>query len=134
MRFYVAAKLQLHYLFFNGVLNFQVMPEWAHNKQEAFEVLAQRWLSEDEGFTAVSERNKANRGSGGTHNAGSRNTDCYKDNLVHYGKTCIYFLSCSYFLLHTHNISLTMQESLKFSLALPKYYTITLEFSPTYEK
>jgi hypothetical protein len=59
------------------------MPEWAHNKQEAFDALAQRWLGIDEDFTAVSERNKANRGSWGTHGAGSRNTDRYKENLVH---------------------------------------------------
>jgi hypothetical protein len=59
------------------------MPEWAHNKQEAFEALAQRWLGKDKGFTAVSELNKANHGSRGTHSARSRNTDSYRENLVH---------------------------------------------------
>jgi hypothetical protein len=43
------------------------MPEWCNNKDEAFEALAKRWLGADKGFTAVSKRNRENRGSEGTH-------------------------------------------------------------------
>jgi hypothetical protein len=78
---------------------FQVMPEWCNNKDEAFEALATRWINVDEEFTAVSERNRENHGSEGTHSARSRNSDCYRENLVHInGTTCIYFPSCSFFI------------------------------------
>ena len=83
MRFYVAAKLQLHYLFFKCVLIFQVIPQWCDGKEAAFEALVMRWLGEDADFNAVSERNKANRGTGGTHSAGSLSTGRYKDKMVH---------------------------------------------------
>jgi hypothetical protein len=78
---------------------FQVMPEWCRNKDEAFEALAKRWLGMDEEFTAVSERNRGNRGSEGTHSVGSHSTDRYREELVHMnGTTCIYFPSCSFFI------------------------------------
>ena len=83
MSFYVAAKLQLHYLFFKCVLIFQVIPQWCDGKEAAFEALVMRWLGEDADFNAVSERNKANRGTEGTHSAGSRSTDRYRLHMVH---------------------------------------------------
>jgi hypothetical protein len=83
MRFYVAARLQLHYLFFKWVLIFQVIPLWADNKEDAWEALVDLWLGEDPDFNAVSERNKDNRGSEGTHSAGSRNLDRYQEKMVH---------------------------------------------------
>jgi hypothetical protein len=54
---------------------FQVMPEWCRNKDEAFEALAKRWLGLDEEFMAMSEQNRENRGSEGTHSVGSRSSD-----------------------------------------------------------
>jgi hypothetical protein len=75
------------------------MPEWCNNKDEAFDALAKRWLDVDEEFTTMSERNKENRGSEGTHSVGSRSSDRYRENLVHLnGTTCIYFSSCSLFI------------------------------------
>lgn len=82
MRFYIAAKLPLHDLFFTCVLHFQVMPTWADEKEEAWRLVVQRWVGEDAEFDATSKRNKANRGSGGTHGAGSRSTARFKEKLV----------------------------------------------------
>ena len=59
------------------------MPQWAYGKADAWEALAKRWLGQDADFKAVSERNKANRGTEGTHNAGSRSTDRYRMHMVH---------------------------------------------------
>lgn len=59
------------------------MPQWCDNKEDAFEALVTKWLGEDAEFNAMSERNKANRGTGGTHSAGSRNTDHYRMHMVH---------------------------------------------------
>nr|XP_051211707.1 uncharacterized protein LOC127329212 [Lolium perenne] len=44
----------------------------SENKEDAFEALVARWVGEDADFNAKSARNKANRGTGGTHSAGSR--------------------------------------------------------------
>jgi hypothetical protein len=75
------------------------MPDWCNNKDEAFEALAQRWLVADEGFTTVSEWNRGKCGTEGTHSAGSRSSDRYRENLVHInGTTYIYFPSSSYFI------------------------------------
>jgi hypothetical protein len=72
------------------------MPEWCNNKDEA---LAKRCLGANEGFTAMSEQNRENRGLEGTHIAGSRSSDRYRENLVHInGTTCIYFPSYYYFI------------------------------------
>nr|XP_051197414.1 uncharacterized protein LOC127310817 [Lolium perenne] len=56
----------------------KVMPLWCENKEDAFEALVARWVSEDADFNAKSARNKANRGTGGTHSAGSRITERYR--------------------------------------------------------
>ena len=58
------------------------MPEWAYGKADAWEALASRWLGEDAAFRALSERNKANRGTAGTHCAGARSHDRFKEKLV----------------------------------------------------
>ncbi|KAK1604137.1 hypothetical protein QYE76_027810 [Lolium multiflorum] len=52
-----------------------VCPEWAEQHREAWEELIRaRWLRQDEEFAAVSRRNMENRGTGGTHCAGNRDT------------------------------------------------------------
>lgn len=56
---------------------------WCEHKEDAFEVLASRWIGEDPDFEAVSKRNKKNRGSMGTHSAGSRNHGLFKKHLVY---------------------------------------------------
>nr|XP_051229239.1 uncharacterized protein LOC127347050 [Lolium perenne] len=56
----------------------KVMPLWCENKEDAFEALVARWVGEDADFNAKSVRNKANRGTGGTHSAGSRSTERYR--------------------------------------------------------
>ena len=72
------------------------MPDWADDKEDAWEALARRWVGEDPEFDAVSKRNKANRGHGGTHSGGNRNHGRYKEKLVYIHRTtCIYFPSCS---------------------------------------
>ena len=85
---------------------FQVRPDWAFGKEDAWRALNARWRGEDEEWNALSQRNKANRGSGGTHRAGNLGSERYKAKLV---CTYIYFPS-RLFLLGTHNISLAMQE------------------------
>ena len=47
----------------------------------AFGEMVRRWLDDDEEFNAFSKRNKANRGHGGTHSAGSRSTGRYKEQI-----------------------------------------------------
>ena len=44
--------------------------------------MVRRWLGDDEEFNALSKQNKANRGHGGTHSAGSRSTGRYKEHMV----------------------------------------------------
>ena len=92
------------HLFFTWLLVFQVRPDWAFGKEDAWRALTARWRGEDEEWNALSQRNKANRGSGGTHRAGNLDSQRYKAKLV---CTYIYFPSCL-FLLGTHNISLAM--------------------------
>lgn len=58
-----------------------IMPNWADEKEDAWEALAKRWVGEDPDFDAMSKRNKANRGTEGTHNGGSRNHDRFKQKL-----------------------------------------------------
>ena len=74
------------------------MPKWAYGKVDAWEALASRWLGLDPDFKALSEQNKANRGTGGTHCAGTRNHNRFKEKLVcvFHGRTFIYFLRFSY--------------------------------------
>ena len=83
MRFYVAANLQLYCLFFKCVLILQVVPHWADNRKVAFLELVKNWVGDNPEFKAVSDRNKTNRGHGGTHCAGSSSTDRYRQRLVH---------------------------------------------------
>ena len=45
--------------------------------------LVKNWVGENPDFKAVSDRNKANRGTQGTHTAGSSSTDRYRLRLVH---------------------------------------------------
>jgi hypothetical protein len=59
------------------------MPSWADEKEDTFAVLARRWVGEDAEFAALSERNRRNRGKEGTHSAGNRNHDRYKEKLVY---------------------------------------------------
>jgi hypothetical protein len=102
MRLYVNAKLQLHHLFFTCVLIFQVRPDWAYGKEEAWRALTARWRGEDEEWNALSERNKANRGSGGTHRAGNLGSERYKAKLVYTYMEQPAFISphaCSYLVL-----------------------------------
>ena len=59
------------------------MPAWADGKEDAWLELSARWRGEDVEFNALSERNKANRGSGGTHCAGNRNHGRFKAHMVY---------------------------------------------------
>jgi hypothetical protein len=52
-----------------------------------------KWLREDAEFAAMSERNKANRGTGGTHKAGSRSTERYRRHMVHIYMEQLAFIS-----------------------------------------
>ena len=80
------------------------MPDWADGKEAAWDALVTRWVGGDPEFDAVSQRNKANRGTEGTHSAGSRNLFRFKEKLVYiHGTTSIYFPLM--FLLATHDIS-----------------------------
>ena len=82
IRFYIHAKLPLHYLEIEYCI-FQVVPAWAEDKADAWrEVAIQRWLKGDEKFAAVADRNASNRGHGGTHRAGNRSTERYMEKLV----------------------------------------------------
>nr|XP_051228975.1 uncharacterized protein LOC127346744 [Lolium perenne] len=50
-----------------------VVPHWAdNNKRAAFMELVKNWVGENPDFKAVSDRNKANRGSRGTHICGEQ--------------------------------------------------------------
>ncbi|KAI4985327.1 hypothetical protein ZWY2020_017957 [Hordeum vulgare] len=57
---------------------FWFRPDWAYGKEEAWTALIARWRGEDEEWNALSERNKANHGSGGTHRAGNLGSERYK--------------------------------------------------------
>ncbi|KAK1692814.1 hypothetical protein QYE76_009511 [Lolium multiflorum] len=60
-----------------------VCPEWAEQHREAWEELIRaRWLRQDEEFAAVLRRNMENRGTGGTHCAGSRDYTRFKGKKV----------------------------------------------------
>jgi len=59
------------------------MPDWADGKEDAWEALVARWCGEDEEFNALSERNKKNRGDGGTHRAGNRDIARFKEKQVY---------------------------------------------------
>ena len=63
-------------------MHFQVAPDWAERKEDGWEVLVTRWVGGDPEFEALSQRNKKNRGTGGTHSGGNRNLDRYKEKLV----------------------------------------------------
>jgi hypothetical protein len=85
-------------------LIFQVRPDWAYGKEEAWRALTARWRGEDEEWNAVSERNKANRGSGGTHRAGNLGSERYKARLVYTYMEQPAFIfphACSYLVLIT---------------------------------
>jgi hypothetical protein len=69
------------------------MPLWCENKEDAFEALVARWVGEDADFNAKSTRNKANRGTGGTHSAGSRSTERYRKHKVHIYMEQLAFIS-----------------------------------------
>jgi len=96
MEFYIAAKLPLHLALLE--LHFQVMPDWADGKEDAWDALVRRWVGEDEDFSAVSQRNKANRGSEGTHSAGNRNHFLFKDKMVYIymERRAFIFTACFY--------------------------------------
>ena len=72
---------------------FQFKPSWAYGKDDAWRALVSRWAGEDPAFKALSERNKLNRGSGGTHRAGARNHDRFKAKLVYIYMTHSSFIS-----------------------------------------
>ena len=59
------------------------MTDWADGKEAAWDALVTRWVGGDPEFNAVSQRNKANRGTEGTHIAGSRNIFRFKEKLVY---------------------------------------------------
>lgn len=59
------------------------MPDWADEKEDGWKALVSRWLGEDATFKAVSDRNKKNRGSSGTHGAGNRNHNRLKKKMVY---------------------------------------------------
>ena len=64
-------------------MHFQVAPEWTEGREAAWrQVIKTRWLREDEEFAAVSRRNAENRGDGGTHCAGNRSYDRFKEKMV----------------------------------------------------
>ena len=59
------------------------MPDWADGKENAWEALVSRWVGDDAEFDAVSKRNKANRGTEGTHSGGNLNHHRFKEKLVY---------------------------------------------------
>ena len=64
-------------------MHFQVRPEWTEGREAAWmQVIKTRWLRDDEEFAAVSRRNAENRGNGGTHCAGNRSYDHFKEKMV----------------------------------------------------
>lgn len=87
------------------------MPTWADGKEDAWLALSARWRGEDAEFNALSERNKANRGSGGTHCAGNRNHGRFKAHMVYMYTWNNLYLFPFVILLDTHNIFLSMQET-----------------------
>ena len=76
-------KLPLHYLFLIEYCIFQVVPEWADEHLDAFEELVKRWKGENADFKALGDRNKKNRGKGGTHNVGNRSHGRVMEKLVY---------------------------------------------------
>ena len=74
--------------------------------------MATKWVGSDPDFVAVSQRNKANRGSEGTHSAGSLNFFRFKERLV-----CIYMerhafiFPSSFYLVHI-TFLFAMQDSI----------------------
>jgi hypothetical protein len=94
-----------------SVLIFQVMPDWAVGKEEAWRALTARWRGEDEEWNAVSARNSRNRGSGGTHRGGNLSSERYRAKLVRiYIKQPPINFHSRMFMLDTDNISFAMQE------------------------
>ena len=77
------------------MLVLQVIPNWADQKKVAFLELIKNWRGDNPEFKAVSDRNKANRGSEGTHSAGSRSADRYQQHMVH-----IYMEQAQFISLH----------------------------------
>jgi hypothetical protein len=59
------------------------MPDWADDKEDAWEALVMRWLGNDPEFNVVSVRNKANHGTEGTHSGGNRNHNRFKEKIVY---------------------------------------------------
>ena len=91
--------------------SFQVRPQWAYGKDDAWEALVSKWLGHDPAFNALSTRNKAYRGHGGTHCAGAHNHDRHKAKLVYiYAWTNLHLFPLI-FLPDMHNTSLVMQEA-----------------------
>ena len=79
------------------------MPDWDDDKEDAWDALVTRWVGGDPEFDAVSQRNKANRGTEGTHIAGSRNLFRFKEKLVYIymERPPFIFPSCFYLLRMT---------------------------------
>ena len=59
------------------------MPDWADRREDAWAALAARWVGENPEFHAVSQRNKANRGTEGTHSGGNLNHHRFKEKPVY---------------------------------------------------
>ena len=77
------------------------MPDWADGKEAAWDALVTRWVGGDPEFDAVSQWNKANRGTEGTHIAGSRNIFRFKEKLVYiYMERPPFIFPSCFYLLH----------------------------------
>ncbi|KAM0878584.1 hypothetical protein ACQ4PT_034778 [Festuca glaucescens] len=59
----------------------RICPPWCVNKKDGWCALVRYW-TEDEEFKARSIQNKANRGSGGTHNQGNKPFPLYEKDMV----------------------------------------------------
>ncbi|KAM0890949.1 hypothetical protein ACQ4PT_026725 [Festuca glaucescens] len=59
----------------------RICPPWCVNKKDGWCALVRYW-TEDEEFKAKSIQNKANRGSGGTHNQGNKPFPLYEKDMV----------------------------------------------------
>ncbi|KAM0904034.1 hypothetical protein ACQ4PT_018270 [Festuca glaucescens] len=59
----------------------RICPKWCLNKKDGWSALVRYW-TEDEEFKAKSIQNKANRGTGGTHNQGNKPFPIYEKDMV----------------------------------------------------
>ncbi|KAM0828656.1 hypothetical protein ACQ4PT_067408 [Festuca glaucescens] len=63
----------------------RICPKWCQNKKDGWSALVRYW-TEDEDFKAKSIQNKANRGTGGTHNQGNKPFPVYEKDMAAHKK------------------------------------------------